>query len=203
MWQLVMRGERAASELGRYVQWDRVEMRGSPPPAPRRRASVSVAPGYPLPARRLAVEGYVGVDQPKLELIGDHWRWGDTVEPMRDYIHQQVNEALRGHVHMAVVRAGPTEIRFYPDTLVAAVYAQFARALTSSALPEAVSRNRRCPQPAFIPDRPNKVYFSKQCREVDGYHRRKGQSPIIPPSTPTPAVSSGFLRTKVDESASG
>ena len=101
------------------------------------------------------------------------WETNDVLEPARYYVHKKVNGKLKGKVNLAVLPFLKGRMRFFPENLLAAIYVYFARELAG-----ARSLERECEfchQP-FAPGRRDQRFCHKNCRELAGYHRRKGDS---------------------------
>ena len=57
------------------------------------------------------------------------WEFGDSLEPARYFVHHQINERLKGQTTVAVLPFLDGEIYSFPGTLLASLYALFARAI--------------------------------------------------------------------------
>ena len=98
------------------------------------------------------------------------WRYGDSVEPARYFIYRAVNEALRGKIHRVCLPYQGKAIRYFPDSLIAAIYIRLQDRLAGKAAQERVCKNERCPQVTFVPKRRDQEYCSKSCRQMANYY---------------------------------
>ena len=94
----------------------------------------------------------------------------DPLGPARAYLTQEVNRRLRGHVHLTLGSFQDSPIRFFPDSLLAAIYLRFALELAGRS-----ARERECEfcHVPFPVGRRDQRFCSKSCRENAGYHRRR------------------------------
>jgi hypothetical protein len=99
------------------------------------------------------------------------FRRGDTVEPARFHVCEAVNARLKGHVDLAVLPFHK-RMRFFPDTLLTAIYVLFAQDLAGARGKEMTCEF--CQQP-FVMRRRDQRFCDKNCREAAGYHRRKNE----------------------------
>jgi hypothetical protein len=104
----------------------------------------------------------------------DLFRQGDVVGPARFYVHETVNELLRGRVDLSVL---PTALdsedgrmRFSPRDLLSAIYVHFALDLAGA---RGLERTCLSCQQRFLARRRDQQFCDKNCRERAGYHRRK------------------------------
>jgi hypothetical protein len=100
------------------------------------------------------------------------FRTGDVVEPARYFISREINERLRGHVDFTLWPFAGGPIRYVPDSLLAAIYVQFA--LEVSGRLGTQRECQHCHNP-FFPNRRDQRFCSKQCRELAAYYRRRAQ----------------------------
>ncbi len=92
----------------------------------------------------------------------DRWQRGESTGPLRYYVHETVNKAMRGHVSPAVLPFENSRVHLFPDTLRAALYVLFALELEGFKL---------APIPCafcgkvFSPLTRRKTYCSDNCRK--------------------------------------
>lgn len=118
-----------------------------------------------------------GVRQPASVVIRrepdpDAWerlRAAPLPELARFFVAKGINQRLRGHVNMAVLPFRGNSVRFFPDSLLAAIYVQFMRVFTGSRGERECAR-KRCGQP-FEVTRPDRKYCSASCRSADSRRR--------------------------------
>jgi hypothetical protein len=94
---------------------------------------------------------------------------GDLVAAARFHVQKELNERLRGHINPYLLPFMASKLRFFPDTLLSAIYLRFAFEVS-----EGIGRTRECAgcvQP-FAPGRRDQLYCGKNCRERAGYRRR-------------------------------
>lgn len=114
-------------------------------------------------------------EQPEERELLARWRPRDTREPVRFYVHTQVNRRLRGHVSPIVLPYAEdgSRIAHFPDSLLAALYVLFGLELAAEK-PAAVCKYAGCPYGrTFTPTRSNQQYCSEQCKRNASYHRVK------------------------------
>jgi len=99
----------------------------------------------------------------------------DPLGPARAYLTQEVNRRLRGHVHLTLGSFQDSPIRFFPDSLLAAIYLRFALELAGRS-----ARERECEfcHMPFPVGRRDQRFCSKSCRENAGYHRRREEKTV-------------------------
>lgn len=157
LWNAVLLPD--ASKLAAAVEWT---------DSPRRVVIHPQGKGVNRPWSVVAHE-----EQPEERELLARWRPGDTREPVRFYVHLQVNRRLRGHVSPAVlpyVEDG-SRIAHFPDSLLAALYVLFALELAEEK-PVKRCKYERCPYGrTFTPTRSNQDYCSEQCKRNASYHR--------------------------------
>ncbi len=106
----------------------------------------------------------------------DRWPLGDTREPVRYYVHQQVNHQLAAHVSPVVLPYAEDDgsrIVHLPDSLLAALYVLFALEV-AQAKPTALCEYSGCPHGrVFTPTRKNQRYCHPECKRNASYHRVK------------------------------
>jgi hypothetical protein len=178
LWELVQRAD--GEKLAPYFRWHK---------EPRRVETTYVIANGQLEAEwsRRAREGSLRLtelprpfeakfirlaDEERPPDLLERWSVGDVVEPARYLVHLEVNAALRGHVNMAVLPYRGGKISFFPDSLLTAIYIQFAHHLagphgTERECVYAHCRNR------FVRTRRDQQYCSKNCRELAAYYRRR------------------------------
>lgn len=111
-------------------------------------------------------------------LASDHaevlarFRRDDPTGPAQYHVVREVNERLRGKVR-PVVDPGAGTLRFWPESLLAAIYLRFAGELVGARGPE-----RECEHchAVFLIKRRDQRFCGKTCREAAGYHRRRSVS---------------------------
>ena len=88
----------------------------------------------------------------------------------RYFVHLVVNEGLRGEVSPAVLPFEGSAIRFWPHSLIGAMYLLLATEIAGQRAAE-----RPCKQCAtpFIAKRSDAVFCSTECRSRAGYLRRR------------------------------
>jgi hypothetical protein len=96
---------------------------------------------------------------------------GDLAAVARFHVHKELNERLHGHINPYLLPFVSGKLRFFPDTLLAAIYLRFAFEVS-----EGIGRTRECEGCAhpFVPIRRDQRYCGKNCRERAGYRRRLG-----------------------------
>jgi hypothetical protein len=96
---------------------------------------------------------------------------GDLAAVARFHVHKELNERLHGHINPYLLPFLAGKLRFFPDTLLAAIYLRFAFEVS-----EGIGRTRVCEGCAhpFVPSRRDQRYCGKNCRERAGYRRRLG-----------------------------
>lgn len=100
------------------------------------------------------------------------WALGDPIEPMRFQLRREVNLALKRHISMGILPPRGT-IRYRPDSLLTAVYVQFALRMTGSERSKRECGNPACKQRVFAPHRRDQRYCTARCRALAAYHRRQ------------------------------
>jgi hypothetical protein len=105
-------------------------------------------------------------------------RRDDPTGPAQYHVVREVNERLRGMVR-AVVDPGIGSLRFWPESLLAAIYLRFAAELVGARGPE--RECERC-HAVFLLKRRDQRFCGKSCREAAGYHRRRS-APAVRPMT--------------------
>ncbi|MDO8614990.1 MAG: hypothetical protein Q7T33_04555 [Dehalococcoidia bacterium] len=101
------------------------------------------------------------------------WEHGDPVEPMRYYVCQSVNQALEGHINRAVLPYYGYAVRYFPDSLLSAVYLRLQDRIAGAVRQERQCTAPGCPQGRFIPGRSDQQYCSNLCRKRAHYHAQK------------------------------
>ncbi len=115
----------------------------------------------------------IASDDHHAEAFAD-FRPGEIVKPARYYLHRRLSERLRGHINPVVLPFAGGRIRFFPDSLLSAIYLHFAREVTGAKRDERECENPRCRNGGyFLPGRRDQRHCDKNCRETAGYHRRK------------------------------
>ena len=112
-------------------------------------------------------------DQPSYDDITSNLALGDLVAAARFHVATELNRRLRGHLNPHVLPFVSSKLRFFPDSLLSAIYVRFVFEVA-----EGVGRTRSCEgcaQP-FEPRRRDQRFCGKNCRERAGYRRRSGDS---------------------------
>lgn len=91
-------------------------------------------------------------------------RVGDVVTAMRVCIEQQINERLRGHVHLVVFHFIDTNLHMAPDCLLSGLYLLFAFEIVGERLNKNPHKACRGCDNHFAPTRPNQLYCNKNCK---------------------------------------
>lgn len=97
------------------------------------------------------------------------FRRDDPRGPARYHIFREVNERLQGRVR-PVVDADRRTLRFWPESLLAAMYLRFAGELIGARGPE--RECERCHE-VFLVRRRDMRFCGKNCREAASYQRRR------------------------------
>ena len=106
-----------------------------------------------------------------IELL-ERWKHGDPVEPVRYFVHREVNISLRGHVSPAVLPFRKGEIFFFPDCLLSSLYTQFMLELSGRSRPAMLCGRQGCGR-YFEPTHGRQKYCDKKCQQLAYYYRRK------------------------------
>ena len=106
-----------------------------------------------------------------MELL-ERWKHGDPVEPVRYFVHREVNISLRGHVSPAVLPFRKGEIFFFPDCLLSSLYTQFMLELSGRSHPATLCERPGCGR-YFEPTHGRQRYCDKRCQQLAYYYRRK------------------------------
>ena len=106
-----------------------------------------------------------------LELL-ERWKHGDPVEPVRYFVHREVNSSQRGHVSPAVLPFRRGEIFFFPDCLLSSLYTQFMLELSGRSHPVMLCERPGCGR-YFEPTHGRQKYCDKRCQQLAYYYRRK------------------------------
>ncbi len=80
--------------------------------------------------------------------------------------HSDTDVILAPHTH----NGESAMVRHVPDSLLATLYLQLALRIAGTGLSERECEHCRKP---FFPQRRDKRFCNKKCRELAGYHRRK------------------------------
>ena len=78
-----------------------------------------------------------------IELL-ERWEYGDSVEPVRYYLHREVNRQLKNHASPAVLPYRKSEIYFFPDCLRGALYTLFMLELSGRQRPAMLCARPGC-----------------------------------------------------------
>ena len=106
-----------------------------------------------------------------IELL-ERWKHGDPVEPVRYFVHREVNISLKGHVSPAVLPFRKGEIFFFPDCLLSSLYTQFMLELSGRSRPAMLCERSSCGR-YFEPIHGRQKYCDKRCQQLAYYYRRK------------------------------
>ncbi len=106
-----------------------------------------------------------------VELL-ERWNYGDPVEPVRYFVHREVNSSLRGHVSPAVLPFRKGEIFFFPDCLLSSLYTHFMLELSGRSRPAMLCERAGCGR-YFEPMHGRQKYCDKSCQQLAYYYRRK------------------------------
>ena len=106
-----------------------------------------------------------------IELL-ERWKYGDPIEPARYFVHQEVNNRLRGHVSPAVLPFRKGEIFFFPDCLLSSLYTQFMLELSGRNRPAILCARPGCGR-YFDPEHGRQRYCDKRCQQLAYYYRKK------------------------------
>jgi hypothetical protein len=106
-------------------------------------------------------------------LLGDRWKWGDVLEPARYYVFREVNKRLNGHTSPVVDPFEKGRIFLQPDSLLTALYVQFAMELAGWTRPQIICRG--CGS-FFVPTHASQEFCSVTCRKRQWYMVNKGTS---------------------------
>ena len=118
-------------------------------------------------------------DGSDVELL-ERWQHGDPVEPVRYFVHREVNNRLKGHVSPAVLPFRRGEIFFFPDCLLRSLYTQFMLELSGRSRPAVLCERPRCGR-YFEPMHGRQKYCDRRCQQLAYYYRskeRKGLSDV-------------------------
>jgi hypothetical protein len=99
-----------------------------------------------------------------------HWQQGDVVGPARHFVCEEVNNAVRGHVQPAVLPFRGAEIRFFPDTLLTAIYIHLMLEISQRPRPALMCAREGCAN-YFTPRRRDQIYCSDGCKKLAYYYR--------------------------------
>jgi len=189
LWDWVRRGD--AERLAPYIRWQKGKVN---------KVNIALVSVNGKPDAELSARWYIAPDDPgftKLTGAGalppgsfgeactlasatcdpdevlHCWERGDPVEPMRYYVIKSVNQALAGHFDREVLPNHNYAVRYFPDSLLAAVYLRLQDRIAGG-----VSREREClapgcPQRWFTPNHRRQKYCSTLCRKRAHYHAQK------------------------------
>lgn len=101
--------------------------------------------------------------------VADHLAGQNTNEAARFYLHRRINKEMRGRVSPAVLPFLGGVIRFFPDSLLAAVWVRFAQEVAGAPGRERECESCRMP---FLQRRRDQRFCSKNCQEASAYRRR-------------------------------
>ena len=106
-------------------------------------------------------------------LLRDRWKWGDVLEPARYYVFREVNKRLNGHTSPVVDPFEKGRIFLQPDSLLTALYVQFAMELAGWTRPQIICRG--CGS-FFVPTHASQKFCEVACRKRQWYMEKKGSS---------------------------
>jgi hypothetical protein len=99
----------------------------------------------------------------------------NTLEAARLHLHRKVNAEMRGKVSPSVLPYLGGVMRFFPESLLAAIWLLFAQELAGGAGKERECEHCRLP---FPQRRRDQRFCGKNCQEASAYaHRRSVESP--------------------------
>lgn len=99
--------------------------------------------------------------------LAGRWRLGEVIEPMRFFVHVEVNRRLKGvSPHVLPYAPAANRITFIPDSLRSALYVLFALELAGETRTK-VCGNEKCLRPGrlFTPNTRRNEYCSDACRK--------------------------------------
>jgi len=105
--------------------------------------------------------------------VQTHLAGENTLEAARLHVHRRVNAEMRGSVSPAVLPYLDGVMRFFPATLLAAVWLQFAQELAGRAGFERECEYCRLP---FRQRRRDQRFCRKNCQEASAYRRRSSSA---------------------------
>ena len=112
---------------------------------------------------------------PDSQALLANWAYGDEVEPVRYYVHREINQLMRGHVSPGVLPFRGGDIYFFPDCLLSALYVHFALEVSGRPRPQIACKG--CGR-YFRPSH-GRRYCNERCRKLTWYHNhshpREGQ----------------------------
>lgn len=106
-----------------------------------------------------------------VELL-ERWKRGDPIEPVRYFVHREVNKHLRGHVSPAVLPFRKGDIYFFPDCLLRSLYTLFMLELSGRGRPAILCKRPNCGK-YFEPKHGRQEYCDKSCQKLAYYYRNK------------------------------
>ena len=89
-------------------------------------------------------------------------RYDDVLEPIREFVRMEVNARLVGHVHLQLMHERAGAIRSVPDSLLSAVYVQFALEIAGGRTVGRACGNPQCTE--LVTGRLNKMFCSPACK---------------------------------------
>lgn len=190
--ELIDRAERGeAARLSPFVVWQReplgvgirvAALDGRPTPKLAQMIHVSAAYSSMapvIPSSAFVDYGMLISEERDPEQILPMLHAGDVIEPIRMYVTMRVNQMLSGHIERTILYPDRS-IRYFPDSLQAAIYVRLQDYLTGSDLAESICAYPDCPRidGRFTPSRRDQRYCSTECRQNAAYHRKKGQEDV-------------------------
>ncbi|MBI4491371.1 MAG: hypothetical protein HY690_01070 [Chloroflexi bacterium] len=170
LWDLVQRGNSLA--LLPYVRWERESLAVRIQWAwSEKDGLLPVARATERDARRVALVATEARGEQDRSLLA-RWRYGDTVEPARYWVCEQVNERLRGHVSPAVLPLRKGEVYFFPDCLRSALYTHLLLEVSGRVRPAMLCARPGCGR-YFTPTHGRQRHCSGECRRLAYYYRHK------------------------------
>lgn len=101
--------------------------------------------------------------------LAEHLAGRNSYEAARFHLHRRINAEMRGSVSPSVLPYLGGVIRFFPASLLAAVWVRFAQELAGAA-----GRERECEycRMPFLQRRRDQRFCGKNCQEASAYRRR-------------------------------
>ncbi len=93
----------------------------------------------------------------------ERWEPGDVIGPARFYVCEKINEALRGHINTAVLPFHGCDIFMFPDSLISALYVQFALEVSGREHPAITCKGCGI---RFNPSHGRQAYHDDACRKL-------------------------------------
>ena len=106
-----------------------------------------------------------------VELL-ERWRHGDPLEPVRYFVHLEINKRVKEHVSPAVLPFRKGEIHFFPDCLLSALYTHLMLEISEQSRPSILCKRPNCGQ-YFEPTHGRQKYCNTRCQKLAHYYRTK------------------------------